>query len=507
MKRAQILSDIFASVVVFFIALPLCMGIAMASGAPPARGLLTGIIGGIVAGALAGCRLQVSGPAAGLTVVVLELIQQHGLEVLGIVVAAAGALQVVAGRLKGGRLFQTVSPAVIHGMLVGIGAIIVGSQLHIMLDMKTHGSPVENFKALPNAVAQLLSADGAQHLRAAWLGGMTIATMLLWRWLKLNKLTRLPEALPAIVLVTVVATIIGGVNRVDVPETVSELVSPVSFSNFRLLADPALIQAVLTLAFVQSAESMLGAASVDQLTGKRSNYSKELEAQGWANFLSGMLGGLPLTGVIVRSKVNIEAGAKTPLSAILHGFWLLAAVALLPQILELIPTCGLAALLVLTGWKLMDWKILATLKKFGWGEVVIFLTTSGLIVAQDLLTGVLVGIALALARVAFLLVTNCKVTLVQTGDNINLDIAGVASFVMKWKLASVLDKIPDGTRVTLTFNNLDFLDHASLEFLETWTTQHEQAGGQVVYDRDSLALKARQKVTKSDTAPAEIPQT
>lgn len=234
---------------------------------------------------------------------------------------------------------------------------------------------------------------------------------------------------------------------------------------------------------------------------------KELEAQGWANFLSGMLGGLPLTGVIVRSKVNIEAGAKTPLSAILHGFWLLAAVALLPQILELIPTCGLAALLVLTGWKLMDWKILATLKKFGWGEVVIFLTTSGLIVAQDLLTGVLVGIALALARVAFLLVTNCKVTLVQTGDNINLDIAGVASFVMKWKLASVLDKIPDGTRVTLTFNNLDFLDHASLEFLETWTTQHEQAGGQVVYDRDSLALKARQKVTKSDTAPAEIPQT
>ena len=491
MTKAQIIREFFASLVVFFIALPLCMGIALASGAPPAAGLLTGIIGGIVAGAFAGCRVQVSGPAAGLTVVVLELIQTHGLGTLGVVVAAAGVLQVIAGRLKLGRLFQAVPPAVVHGMLAGIGIIILVSQLHIMVDGKTHGSPIQNILAMPAALSQALSATATQQ--AAGLGLLTIAVMIVWKLLKLNKLTRTPEALPAIVLATTVAAICGwGVHHVVVPEAVGDLISPVSLGSFAMLTDLSIIKAVLTLAFVASAESMLSAAAVDQMhTCDRTNYSKELDAQGRANIVSGLLGGLPLTGVIVRSRVNIEAGGRTRLASVLHGVWLLAAVALLPGLLAMIPTSALAALLVVTGWKLIDWKVLKSLRQFGWGEVVIFLVTVGLVVGVDLLTGVLAGLALALARAGWQLVTKLEIKLTP-GPNGSYDLVlrGIATFAMKWKIGAVLDQIPNKAEVRLHSNELLHIDHGFLEMILLWQQQHVDQGGTVAFERERLIEKA-----------------
>ncbi len=389
--------EFLASVVVFLFALPLCLGIAISCGVPPSRGLLAGIIGGIVVGALAGCKLQVTGPAAGLTVIVLEFVQEHGIEMLGIVVAAAGVLQICSAYLRLGRLFRLVPHSVVHGLMTAIGVIILMSQSHIMLDLKPAGTTLANAWALSEAFMKSFDTS-SQQFQAMCLGGITIAIMVGWRLANLHKKLYVPEALPAIGVATLIAWIFSlGVDRISVPGSLGEMISPVTAGNFSALFAFEMVLAAFTLAVIASAESMLCTASVDCLHGgEKSDYNRELGAQGVGNLVSGLLGGLPVTGVVVRSSANIDAGAKTRWSAVLHGVWLLVAMALLPFVLEKIPICSLAALLVVTGWKLIDWKAARKLWKCDRTNFLLFAVTVFLVVATDLLTGVAAGVVLAI---------------------------------------------------------------------------------------------------------------
>src|SRR5262245_12119406 len=316
--------DLFASVVVFLVALPLCMGIAVASGAPPAMGIITGIIGGLVVGALAGSPLQVSGPAAGLTVIVYEIIQEHGMEKLAVVVMLAGLIQIQWAWLKLGQWFRAVSPAVVHGMLAGIGVLIFASQFHIMIDDVPKGSALANLATLPAAIWKGLVADddpSTSHHLAARIGLLTIATIVLWTLYAPKSV----KAVPAVLLGVSVATGLTiwldvPISHVAVRDNLLAIIQLPSWNTLSHFIDPALVGEALALALIASIETLLSATAIDNLHhGLRTRYNRELFAQGTGNLLCGLLGVLPMTGVIVRSAANVQAGGRTRASAIMHG--------------------------------------------------------------------------------------------------------------------------------------------------------------------------------------------
>lgn len=621
--------DLLASIVVFFVALPLCMGVALASGAPVAAGLITGIVGGIVAGSLAGCPLQVSGPAAGLTVIVYEVIQRLGLEMLGLVVLLAGVLQIVAGALRLGPWFRAVSPAVIHGMLAGIGVLIFAGQFHVMVDDKPRGSGLENLATIPQAlykgvgipripgeqerafrthalkatgdlhhdqinlrthIAELIpyhnidhealdriveprlhdfaeeqerisdalddladeledveqESAGAIHLNrakaalaeaaersdeaeaaldsgkavdavrtqeaavaaleaaasrlkshrlAASLGILTIAVIILWLKFAPRRLRLVPGPLLAIVAATLIAAYFPlPVLYVEIPANLADDIHFPTWSLIQSAPWSDLLATALLIAVVASAETLLCATAVDQLSqGSRTNYDRELAAQGVGNMVCGLLGALPMTGVIVRSSANVQAGAKTRLSAILHGVWLLLFVVALAGLLQMIPTASLAAVLVYTGYKLVNFKEIKKLRQAGWGEVGIYAATLITIVAKDLLTGVIVGIALAAAK---LLYTFSHLEVKMEENELNgrfvMHLAGAATFVRLPKLAAALEQVPDNAELHVELDRLTYIDHACLELLTAWAKQHEATGGRLSIDWDSLHASFRE---------------
>ncbi len=386
--------DLLASVVVFLVALPLCMGISIASGMPPTAGIITGIVGGLVVGFLAGSPLQVSGPAAGLSVLVLQLVQQHGPEMLGVIVLFAGLLQFTAGIFKLGQWFRAVSPAVIHGMLAGIGVLILASQFHVMLDNKPIGTGIQNLLGIPGALWAAIEA-GDSHLTAAGVGLLTIVTIALWGSVTPKSWRIVPAPLVGVIVAIIAAAAVGldSIKYVDVPDNIwSTTIFPTPERLMRIL-EPSILIGAISIAFIASAETLLCATAVDQMhSGPRTKYDRELTAQGVGNTICGLLGVLPMTGVIVRSSANVEAGARTRASAILHGVWLLLFASVLPFTLRYIPVSALAAVLVFTGYKLAYPKIVPTLLKFGKGEVFIYFVTIITIVLTNLLEGVLVGL-------------------------------------------------------------------------------------------------------------------
>ncbi|MDB5687719.1 MAG: SulP family inorganic anion transporter, partial [Rhizorhabdus sp.] len=293
--------DFTASIVVFLVAMPLCMGIAIASGVPPEKGLITGIIGGIVVGALAGSPLQVSGPAAGLAVIVFEIVQKQGLSALGPILVLAGLFQVVAAVCRLGGWFRAISPGVVHGMLAGIGVLIVIGQFHVMFDDRPLPSGLENLAAMPGQILGLsTSIAGAE--RAFFIGIVTILSMIGWEKFRPASLRLIPGALVGVIAGTVLTIATGmDVVRVNVPESIFaslELPSPDYLSR---MFDPAILVTAIAIAFIASAETLLSAAAVDRMhDGVRSDYNKELRAQGVGNMLCGLAGALPMTGVIVR---------------------------------------------------------------------------------------------------------------------------------------------------------------------------------------------------------------
>lgn len=480
--------DLLASVVVFLVALPLCMGIALASGVPPARGLVTGIIGGLVAGWLAGAPLQVSGPAAGLAVLVYELVQVHGLAALGVSVFGAGVLQFLAGKAGFGRVFKAVSPAVIKGMLGGIGVLIFSSQFHVMVDDKPRGGGLANLLSIPEAIQKgLTPIDGSPHHLAAAVGVMTLLSLVLWEKFKPQKLSLVPAPLVAVVTATAFTAIAGWqISFIKVPSELSQFIALPDWNTAGLL-NPALLFSIVALAFIASAETLLCATATDAMhDGERCDYNKELKAQGIGNMVCGVLGALPMTGVIVRSSANVKAGAETRQSAIFHGVWMAALVLAFPSILALIPTASLAAILVYIGYKLVDVQAIKSLKNFSRWEVSIYTATLTMIVATDLLTGVLVGIGLALSRTVYGL-AHLDVTIDQAeGETVNVWLMGAATFISLPKVTAALESIESGKEVHIHLERLLFLDHACLEAIQEFHRLYEKNDGQVTIEWETL---------------------
>jgi MFS superfamily sulfate permease-like transporter len=489
------LNDLLASIVVFLVALPLCMGVAIASGMPPATGLITGIIGGIVVGTIAGSPLQVSGPAAGLTVIILEIVNEQGIAMVGPIVLAAGVIQMGAGIAKFGQWFRAVSPAVIHGMLAGIGVLIFASQFHLMVDDSPRGSGWENLLSIPESVYKgLIPQDGAEHHRAALIGVVTIAILVAWTTIIPKKVRIIPGPLVAIAVGTLVAWMNGWqIQRVAVPARLDEAIMWPTWETLGKMLHHQGFVAAVTVALVASAESLLCASAVDQMhRGPRTKYDKELFAQGVGNTLCGVVGALPMTGVIVRSSVNVTAGAKTRLSAILHGCWLLLCVLFLTQLLNEIPKSALAALLVYTGFKLVNPAHVRELLHAGRGEAVIYFVTLVAIVATDLLTGVLIGVGLSAARLLHRLSRfEAEKTASADGKVLNVHLRGCCNFLNLPKVAELLETIPPDVDVHLHVDELDTIDHACLNLIDQWEQQREGQGGMLHIDWGAIDSRFR----------------
>lgn len=476
--------DLTASIVVFLVAMPLCMGIAIASGVPPEKGLVTGIIGGIVVGLFAGSPLQVSGPAAGLAVIVFEFVREHGITALGPVLVLAGLIQLVAGALRLGGLFRAISPAVVHGMLAGIGALIVVGQFHILFDARPLSSGLANLAAMPGRLFGLSPLSMRSTELALLLGLVTIATMLGWEKLRPKALALVPGALLGVVLATALAWGFGmEVARVAVPGSLaSAFALPAGGAWFAALAQPALLVSALAIAFIASAETLLSAAAVDRMhEGVRTDYNKELRAQGLGNLLCGVVNALPMTGVIVRSSANVQAGATSRLSAIAHGAWILGFVALLPWLLREVPMAALGGVLVVTGWKLVSLKHPQHLfRRYGPLPALTWAVTFGLVVATDLLTGVVAGILLSLVELLphgrHLLL---KVDSQPEGDGARVALEGAATFVGLARLLGVLEALPAGKRVHIDLGKVRAIDHTTAETLGEWLVRRRKGGAEV----------------------------
>lgn len=489
--------ELMASVVVFLVALPLCMGIAIASGVPPALGLLTGIIGGLVVGSIAGSPLQVSGPAAGLAVICYEFVDQHGVAMLGVAVFAAGSVQAIAGGLKLGRWFRATSPAVIQGMLAGIGVLIFASQFHVMVDDDPRKSGLANLVSIPESILKGVSVtETDSHHLAAAIGVATLLSLVLWNTFRPKVLKAVPGALIAVVVGTGSAFAFGlDITYVEVPAAISNALNVPALSDFSNLLDPSFMGQVFALAIIASAETLLCAAAADQMhTGPRTRYDQELMAQGIGNMTCGVVGALPMTGVIVRTSANIEAGAKTRVSAIAHGVLLLGLIVALPFVLELIPRASLAAILVYTGYRLMKPQTILHLWRFSRGELVVYLLTVTFIVADNLLAGVLVGLAASAIR----LLVRFSHLEVHVADEVeegraHVHLVGAATFVNLPRLAEALEAIEPSLEVHIHMRDLSYIDHACLELLSTWESQREAMGGQMVIEWDELHARYHNK--------------
>jgi MFS superfamily sulfate permease-like transporter len=633
--------DLMASLVVFLVALPLCMGIALASGAPVAAGLVTGIIGGIVVGCLAGSPLQVSGPAAGLTVVCGEVIREHGMPALGVVVLLAGLVQLAAGFFRLGQWFRAVSPAVVHGMLSGIGVLILSSQLHVMVDDRPRHSGLANILSAPEAIRkglpmpkaedtatkqsrrELLQAVGRLHERqteialhvgryaspshpphpphetradetkllasfvplqkaivadfgqfgqsapaqqaepspseakvslpaamgparraleaalsdlkagsidkaaasqnqatdaladvlaglkshdwAAKVGLVSIAVIVLWQMLAPARLKFIPGPLLAVVATTLLAWV--GALPVLYVEVPDRLVDGLTFPTLQVFQDmpiAALATAVLTMAVIASAETLLCATAVDRMhTGERTQYDRELMAQGLGNFLCGFAGALPMTGVIVRSAANVQAGARSRLSAILHGLWLLLFVLVLAGLLRQIPTAALAGILVYTGFRLIDFRGLANLWKTDRVEALIFIATVTLIVVEDLLIGVVTGLVLSAVKLLWTFSRLEVRTMSDRSGELTVRVVGAATFLRLPVLAARLEEIPEDVPVTIDVARLSYLDQACYDLIVNWARQRRLGGAAVRLDRERLETLLRGRAPNAAPAAPE----
>ena len=489
---ATLSQDFIASIVVFLVAVPLCMGIAIASGVPAEKGLVTGIIGGIIVGTLAGAPLLVSGPAAGLAVIVYDLVQDHGITALGPILIVAGLVQVVAGLFKLGQWFRAISPAVVHGLLAGIGVLIVASQAHIMIDQTTLPSGIRNILGAPARYLALSPTAFGPTEQAFLVGAITILTILLWEKFRPKSLKLVPGALLGVIIATALTAIMAlSIKKVVVPDS---LVASLAFPNpadFGVLASPTILLTAVALAFIASAETLLAAVAVDKMQdGTRAKFDKELIAQGFGNALCGFVGALPMTGVIVRSSANVQAGAKTRWSAILHGVWILGFVALLPWLMRLIPMACLAGILIVVGWKLVSLKHVRHLHKlYGVLPVIVWAATLIMVVSTDLLLGVLTGIALSLLEL-IPFVRNLSLLIQQRGtaEEPELELAGTATLFHLPRLAKALDGLPERGTVRLVFKGLANVDHTCSELISDWLQRRKAAGGHTEIDGEGAAL-------------------
>lgn len=467
MIRTILRYDLPASLVVFLVALPLSLGIAVASDAPALAGLIAAIVGGIVAGALGGSPLQVSGPAAGLTVIVAGLISQFGWAVTCAITVCAGLLQILFGLTKAGRAALAISPMVVHAMLAGIGVTIALQQIHVLMAGESHSSALHNLVMLP---AHLTHAD----LSNMAIGFLVIGILIAWRYAP-AAIRAIPGPLVAIVAATLISLALSlNVPRVELNGSLIDALHLPDLPDGKWAAFAA---GVLTVALIASVESLLTAVAVDRMQPRtRSNLDRELVGQGAANMVSGAIGGLPITGVIVRSSANVSAGARTRASSMLHGVWVLVFALPFAGLVQQIPMAALAGLLVVIGVQLVKLTHIETARRNG--EIAIYLVTVVGVVFVNLLAGVAAGLALSILMTLWR-VAHARVEVAALDDGRwRVSIAGSCTFVSLPRLHQVFDLIPAGAPVTLSMS-VNYVDHASREYIDGWRRQHEATGGAV----------------------------
>jgi carbonic anhydrase len=469
--------DITASIAVFLVALPLCLGIALASNAPLFAGLISGIVGGIVVGILSGSHKSVSGPAAGLTAIVAAQIAALGsFEAFLAAVVVAGAMQVLMGTFRLGFIASFFPMSVIKGLLAAIGLILILKQIpHVF----GHDSDVEGEMSFEqpdheNTFTELLATLSDILPGAALIGIASVLFLMAWDKVKALKKLPVPSALIVVVLGVGINLLLRKMGHawevkashlVQVPaaKDFQAFLGFLQFPGVQHFSNPLVFKAAITVALVATLETLLNLEAVDKIDPeqRQSPPNRELVAQGVGNMLAGFIGGLPMTSVIVRSSVNINAGGKTKLSAILHGVLLIVCVVTLPHWLNEIPLSALAAILIVTGLKLASPKLFKEMWSEGAPQFLPFIITIAAIVFTDLLTGVLVGLGVS---ILFILHSNLRRPLRRVmekhamGDVLRIELANQVSFLNRAALEKVFYSVPRGGRVLIDARGTDFID-------------------------------------------------
>jgi len=468
--------DITASIAVFLVALPLCLGIALASNAPLFSGVLSGIIGGIVVGFLSGSHKSVSGPAAGLTAIVAAQIALLGsFEAFLAAVVVAGAIQILMGTLRLGFIAAFFPLSVIKGLLAAIGIILILKQIpHVFgHDADAEGEMSFEQPDHENTFTEIFATLSDIQPGAAVIGLFSIALLMLWDRSKLKK-SPLPSALVVVVLGVVINLILKKMGstwaiqpshlvQVPVAKDLGAFMGFMQFPGIEHFSNPLVFKAAVTVALVATLETLLNLEAVEKIDPDQRNAppNRELVAQGVGNMLAGCIGGLPMTSVIVRSSVNINAGGRTKLSAILHGLLLIICVLLMPQWLNEIPLSALAAILIVTGLKLASPKLFKQLWSEGKRQFLPFIITIMAIVVTDLLVGVLIGLGVS---ILFILHSNLQRPLRRivekhtSGDVLRIELANQVSFFNRAAIEKTLHEVPRGGRVLIDARNTDYID-------------------------------------------------
>lgn len=480
-------SDLPASVVVFLVATPLCLGIALASGAPLFSGIIAGIVGGIVVGAASGSALGVSGPAAGLAVIVLTAITTLGAwETFLLAVVLAGITQVALGFARAGVIGYYFPSSVIKGMLTGIGLTIILKQLPhaVGYDTEPSGSLAFAQAGGDNTFAALAGMFGLIQPGALLVALVSLAVLVMWEQPAVRRMkaslwiqgplvaVALGIALNEVFKAVLPSMAIASTHLVQIPVArgIEGFVSLFTLPDFSQLANPAVYTTAITLAVVASLETLLCVEATDRLDPLKrvTPTDRELKAQGLGNIVSGLIGGLPITQVIVRSSANIQSGGRTKLSAILHGGLLLAAVIAAPAVLNLIPLATLAAILLVVGYKLAKPALFTSMYKLGPYQFIPFVVTIVGILVTDLLVGIGLGMAVA---VFFILLTNYRNPYFvdarphKPGEVVRLALSEDVSFLNRATIMRTLNAIPPGTRVEIDARRSVNIDYDVYEIL------------------------------------------
>ncbi len=504
-------SDVVSGFIIFLIALPLSLGIALASGAPPIAGVITAIIGGMLVSLLSGSYVTINGPAAGLIVIVLGAITAlgEGDPVAGYryalaVGVVAGAIQIILGLLKAGRMTNFFPLSVVHGMLAGIGVIIMSRQIHIALgtEQPEHGVVPEEWPVFHGLNSILTIPESILHLNpiVALIGLVSILIMVLW-----PLMSRVAKLVPAPLVAAgagIGLAVLFGIGReggysfmggehelgpqflLDLPPS---LLAGITFPDFSQIYTPTSIRWIIAFVFVASIESLLTAAAIDKLDPwkRRSNMNREFLGKGAGNMISSLLGGLPMIAEVVRSSANIFNGAKTRWSNFFHGAFILLFVALVPGVLEMIPLAALAGILVVIGYRLANPAQFVHALHIGREELLFMLVTMIIVVAEDLLIGVLMGVLVGLVvavvrgtSIGNLFRPSMEVSEDSTGTTVVRfrRALGFGNFV---GVRGKLDKLPQGKKVILDFSEAHFVDHTVVERLEDWEAEYVRDGGEV----------------------------
>ena len=479
-------ADLLAGMVVFLVALPLCLGIAVASGAPPFAGIISGIIGGIIVGSLSKSHVSVTGPAAGLIAIILVAVTDLGYETFLVAVMVAGLIQLTLGLAKAGGISSYFPTSVIEGMLVAIGIIIIKKELPhaIGYDLEHEGDffSYQLLKADEGFFGELLHSFNYAHTGAIIVSVVSIAIIIAFNKVPaLKKIKAIPGALVAVVAgilmnelfkAAMPQWIIANEHLVVLPtaDSVQAFLGQFQTPDLNGFANPKVWVTGLTIAIVASIETLLCLEAGDKMDPLKrySSANAELRAQGIGNLLSGLIGGLPMTSVIVRTTANINAGAKTKMSAIFHGIFLLLAVIAIPGLLNKIPMASLAAILIMIGLRLASPKVFKHIWQSGKHQFVPFIITVVAVVFTDLLKGVGIGLVVS---IFYILKGNMKLAYFfrkeqhHEGETIHIDLAQEVSFLNKAAIKATLSALPQNSKVVVSADNTVYIDHDVLELL------------------------------------------